>query len=88
MGVHSCARMLTDRPLFLLLPSLTHSLLGEGPLERPGARLCLPAGPLRIAAKGRYGKRLELESTAHVLIAGNYGSNKPGALSVGPWPQS
>ncbi|KAK1338869.1 hypothetical protein QTO34_019536 [Cnephaeus nilssonii] len=55
-------------PFAYLVQSL-RSLLGEGPLERPGARLCLPAGPLRTAAKGRYGKRLELESTAHVLIA-------------------
>ncbi|XP_036151924.1 telomerase protein component 1 isoform X1 [Myotis myotis] len=55
-------------PFAYLVQSL-RSLLGEGPLERPGARLCLPAGPLRTVAKGRYGKRLELESTAHVLIA-------------------
>nr|KAF6393970.1 telomerase associated protein 1 [Pipistrellus kuhlii] len=55
-------------PFAYLVQSL-RSLLGEGPLERPGARLCLPAGPLRTAVKGRYGKRLELESTAHVLIA-------------------
>lgn len=47
------------------------SLLGEGPLERPGARLCLPDGPLRTAAKCRYGKRPRLESTAHILIAGD-----------------
>ncbi|KAK2103886.1 Telomerase protein component 1 [Saguinus oedipus] len=45
------------------------SLLGEGPLERPGARLCLPDGPLRTAAKRRYAKRPGLEDTAHILIA-------------------
>ncbi|XP_045678527.1 telomerase protein component 1 isoform X1 [Phyllostomus hastatus] len=55
-------------PFAYLVQSL-RSLLGEGPLERPGARLCLPDGPLRTAVKCRYGKRLELERTAHVLIA-------------------
>ncbi|XP_037690358.1 telomerase protein component 1 isoform X2 [Choloepus didactylus] len=55
-------------PFAYLVQSL-RSLLGEGPLERPGARLCLPEGPLRTAAKRRYGKRLGLESTAHILIA-------------------
>ncbi|KAM7158808.1 telomerase protein component 1 isoform 1-T4 [Molossus nigricans] len=54
---------------FAYLVQSLRSLLGEGPLERPGARLCLPDGPLRTVAKCRYGKRLELESTAHVLIA-------------------
>ncbi|XP_066199241.1 telomerase protein component 1 [Saccopteryx leptura] len=54
--------------LFAYLVQSLRSLLGEGPLERPGARLCLPDGPLRTAAKCRYRKRLELESTAHVLI--------------------
>ncbi|XP_047593275.1 telomerase protein component 1 [Lutra lutra] len=55
-------------PFAYLVQSL-RSLLGEGPLERAGARLCLPAGPLRTAAKCRYGKRRGLEKTAHVLIA-------------------
>ncbi|XP_029419184.1 telomerase protein component 1 isoform X2 [Nannospalax galili] len=55
-------------PFFYLVQSL-RSLLGEGPVERPGARLCLPDGPLRTAAKRRYGKRPELEKTAHVLLA-------------------
>ncbi|XP_054421609.1 telomerase protein component 1 [Pteronotus mesoamericanus] len=55
-------------PFAYLVQSL-RSLLGEGPLERPGARLCLPDGPLRTAVKCRYGKRLELKCTAHVLIA-------------------
>uniref|UniRef100_A0A671FNJ2 Telomerase protein component 1 n=1 Tax=Rhinolophus ferrumequinum TaxID=59479 RepID=A0A671FNJ2_RHIFE len=55
-------------PFAYLVQSL-RSLLGEGPLERPGSRLCLPDGPLRTAAKCRYGKRPGLESTAHVLIA-------------------
>uniref|UniRef100_M3Z351 Telomerase associated protein 1 n=1 Tax=Mustela putorius furo TaxID=9669 RepID=M3Z351_MUSPF len=55
-------------PFVYLVQSL-RSLLGEGPLERAGARLCLPAGPLRTAAKCRYGKRRGLEKTAHVLIA-------------------
>ncbi|XP_036895648.1 telomerase protein component 1 [Sturnira hondurensis] len=55
-------------PFAYLVQSL-RSLLGEGPLERPGARLCLPDGPLRAAVKCRYGKRLELERTAHILIA-------------------
>uniref|UniRef100_A0A452TVM3 Telomerase associated protein 1 n=1 Tax=Ursus maritimus TaxID=29073 RepID=A0A452TVM3_URSMA len=55
-------------PFACLVQSL-RSLLGEGPLERAGARLCLPAGPLRTAARCRYGKRLGLEKTAHILIA-------------------
>ncbi|XP_019487936.1 PREDICTED: telomerase protein component 1 [Hipposideros armiger] len=55
-------------PFAYLVQSL-RSLLGEGPLERPGARLCLPDGPLRTAAKCRYGKRPGLESMAHILIA-------------------
>ncbi|XP_057579321.1 telomerase protein component 1 isoform X2 [Hippopotamus amphibius kiboko] len=55
-------------PFASLIQSL-RSLLGEGPLERPGARLCLQDGPLRTAAKCRYGKRAELEKTAHILIA-------------------
>lgn len=60
-------------------PSSSHedSLLGEGPLERAGARLCLPAGPLRTAARCRYGKRLGLEKTAHILIAGDCGPTGP-----------
>ncbi|KAM4881527.1 telomerase protein component 1 [Thomomys bottae] len=55
-------------PFTYLIQSL-RSLLGEGPLERPGARLCLPDGPLKTAVKRRYGKRPGLESTAHILIA-------------------
>nr|XP_002753746.3 telomerase protein component 1 isoform X2 [Callithrix jacchus] len=55
-------------PFAYLVQSL-RSLLGEGPLERPGARLCLPDGPLRTAAKRRYAKRPGLEDTAHILIA-------------------
>ncbi|XP_047396054.1 telomerase protein component 1 isoform X2 [Sciurus carolinensis] len=55
-------------PFAYLVQSL-RSLLGEGPLERPGARLCLPDGPLRTAAKHRYGKRPGLEKAAHMLIA-------------------
>ncbi|XP_060002650.1 telomerase protein component 1 isoform X3 [Lagenorhynchus albirostris] len=54
---------------FAYLVQSLRSLLGEGPLERPGARLCLRDGPLRRAAKCRYGKRPELEKTAHILIA-------------------
>lgn len=62
-----------------LLPSfLEDSLLGEGPVERPGARLCLSDGPLRTTIKRRYGKRLGLEKTAHVLIAGDYSLSQPG----------
>ncbi|XP_064148316.1 telomerase protein component 1 isoform X2 [Loxodonta africana] len=53
---------------FAYLVQSLRSLLGEGPLERLGARLCLPDGPLRTAAKRRYGKRPGLESTAHLLI--------------------
>lgn len=56
-------------PLLSFSPSHEDSLLGEGPLERPGARLCLTDEPLRTAVKCRYGKRLGLESTAHFLIA-------------------
>ncbi|XP_042557018.1 telomerase protein component 1 [Dipodomys spectabilis] len=55
-------------PFTYLVQSL-RSLLGEGPLERPGTRLCLPDGPLRTAAKRRYGKRPRLKNTAHILIA-------------------
>ncbi|XP_029397594.1 telomerase protein component 1 [Mus pahari] len=55
-------------PFAYLVQSL-RSLLGEGPVERPGARLCLSDGPLRTTVKRRYGKRLGLEKTAHVLIA-------------------
>ncbi|KAH0505878.1 Telomerase protein component 1 [Microtus ochrogaster] len=55
-------------PFAYLVQSL-RSLLGEGPVERPGARFCLSDGPLRTAVKRRYGKRLALEKTAHVLIA-------------------
>ncbi|XP_060031383.1 telomerase protein component 1 isoform X2 [Erinaceus europaeus] len=55
-------------PFAYLVQSL-RSLLGEGPLERPGARLCLPDGPLRTATKCRYRKKPGLESTAHVLLA-------------------
>nr|XP_006994908.1 telomerase protein component 1 [Peromyscus maniculatus bairdii] len=55
-------------PFAYLVQSL-RSLLGEGPVERPGARLCLSAGPLRTAVRRRYGRRLGLERTAHVLLA-------------------
>lgn len=55
-------------PFAYLVQSL-RSLLGEGPLEHPGARLCLPDGPLRTAAKRRYGKRPGQADTAHILIA-------------------
>uniref|UniRef100_A0A8C5VSR8 Telomerase associated protein 1 n=1 Tax=Microcebus murinus TaxID=30608 RepID=A0A8C5VSR8_MICMU len=55
-------------PFAYLVQSL-RSLLGEGPLERPGTRLCLPDGALRTVAKRRYGKRPGLEDTAHILIA-------------------
>ncbi|XP_031217755.1 telomerase protein component 1 [Mastomys coucha] len=55
-------------PFAYLVQSL-RSILGEGPVERPGARLCLSDGPLRTTVKRRYGKRLGLEKTAHVLIA-------------------
>nr|XP_021494699.1 telomerase protein component 1 isoform X1 [Meriones unguiculatus] len=55
-------------PFAYLVQSL-RSLLGEGPVERPGARLCLSDGPLRTAVKRRYGKRLGLEKMAHILIA-------------------
>lgn len=53
-------------------------------MERPGARLCLSDGPLRTAVKRRYGKRLGLEKTAHVLIAGDCGLSQPGQ-EYGPW---
>lgn len=70
--------------LILLPSSLEDSLLGEGPVERPGARLCLSDGPLRTAVKRRYGKRLGLEKTAHVLIAGDYSLSRPGQ-DYGAW---
>ncbi|KAG3261475.1 telomerase associated protein 1, transcript variant X1 [Ictidomys tridecemlineatus] len=69
-------------PFAYLIQSL-RSLLGEGPLERPGARLCLPDGPLRTAAKHRYGKRPGLENTAHILIAAQlWKTCGPDALST------
>ncbi|XP_055989915.1 telomerase protein component 1 [Sorex fumeus] len=55
-------------PFAYLVQSL-RSLLGEGPLERPGARLCLAEGPLGTAATCRYGKRPGLENMAHLLLA-------------------
>ncbi|XP_049624684.1 telomerase protein component 1 [Suncus etruscus] len=55
--------------LFAYLIQSLRSLLGEGPLERPGARLCLPDGPLRTAVVCRYGKRPGLETMAHLLLA-------------------
>ncbi|XP_051032731.1 telomerase protein component 1 [Phodopus roborovskii] len=55
-------------PFAYLVQSL-RSLLREGPVDRPGARLCLSDGPLRTAVKRRYGKKLGLEKPAHVLIA-------------------
>ncbi|KFO22262.1 Telomerase protein component 1 [Fukomys damarensis] len=55
--------------LFAYLVQSLRSLLGEGPLERPGARLCLWDGALKTAAKRRYGKRRGLHRMAHVLIA-------------------
>ncbi|KAK2498922.1 hypothetical protein MC885_003950 [Smutsia gigantea] len=54
---------------FAYLVQSLRSLLGEGPLERPGARLCLPDGPLRTAAKCRCARRPGLEKTAHLLVA-------------------
>ncbi|XP_050998953.1 LOW QUALITY PROTEIN: telomerase protein component 1 [Acomys russatus] len=54
---------------FAYLVQSLRSLLGEGPVEPPGARLCLSDGPLRTAVKRRYGKRLGLEKTAHALTA-------------------
>ncbi|XP_051678544.2 telomerase protein component 1 isoform X2 [Oryctolagus cuniculus] len=54
---------------FAYLVQSLRSLLGEGPLERPGARLRLSDGSLRTAAKRRYGKKLGLESMAHILVA-------------------
>lgn len=90
-GSHWLCRPLTDSPPLpsALSPSREDSLLGEGPLERAGARLCLPAGPLRTAAQCRYGKRWGLQKTAHVLIAGDDGQDWPAparALRVGPPP--
>ncbi|XP_040591714.1 telomerase protein component 1 isoform X2 [Mesocricetus auratus] len=58
-------------PFAYLVQSL-RSLLQEGPVERPGARLCLSDGPLRTAVKRRYGKMLGLEKTAHLLIAAHF----------------
>uniref|UniRef100_A0A8C5JWG6 Telomerase associated protein 1 n=1 Tax=Jaculus jaculus TaxID=51337 RepID=A0A8C5JWG6_JACJA len=58
-------------PFVYLVQSL-RSLLGEGPLERPGACLCLPEGPLKKAAKHRYGRRLGLQNTAHLLTAAQF----------------
>ncbi|XP_023559913.1 LOW QUALITY PROTEIN: telomerase protein component 1-like [Octodon degus] len=55
-------------PFAYLVQSL-RSLLREGPLERPGARLQLPDRPLKTAARHRYRKMRGLQSTAHVLIA-------------------
>ncbi|NP_001297242.1 telomerase protein component 1 [Heterocephalus glaber] len=55
--------------LFAYLVQSLCSLLGEGPLERPGARLCLRDGALKTAVKRRYGKRRGLQHMAHVLIA-------------------
>ncbi|XP_036592246.1 telomerase protein component 1 isoform X2 [Trichosurus vulpecula] len=55
-------------PFTYLVRSL-RSLLGEGSLELPGARLRLPPGPLSSAAELRYRKRPVLKTTAHVLIA-------------------
>lgn len=73
--------------LFFPAFSASHgvSLLGEGPLERPGARLCLHDGPLRTAAKCRYGKRPELEKTAHLLIAGDCSLVNPPGAEWGVW---
>lgn len=62
----------------LSLPSCEDSLLGEGPLERPGARLCLSDGPLRTAARRRYGKKPGLEDTAHIFIASECHPGQPG----------
>uniref|UniRef100_A0A8C9PQQ8 Telomerase associated protein 1 n=1 Tax=Spermophilus dauricus TaxID=99837 RepID=A0A8C9PQQ8_SPEDA len=72
-------------PFAYLIQSL-RSLLGEGPLERPGARLCLPDGPLRTAAKHRYGKRPGLENTAHILIAGDCNPHQLGYWTWRPGP--
>lgn len=75
MPAHCHAILFTDWLCFsfltLLPSSLEDSLLREGPVERPGARLCLSDGPLRTAVNRRYGKKLGLEKTAHVLIAGD-----------------
>lgn len=60
-------------------------MLGEGPLERPGARLCLQDGPLRTAARCRYGKRPELEKMAHLLTAGDCGPVNPRGIERGAW---
>lgn len=70
--------------LALLPSSLEDSLLGEGPVERPGARLCLSAGPLRTAVRRRYGRRLGLERTAHVLLAGDCSPTQHGQEN-GAW---
>lgn len=53
-------------------------------MERPGARLCLPDGPLRTAVKRRYGRRLGLEKTAHTLIAGDCSLSQLGREEE-PW---
>lgn len=75
MPAHCFASMFTDWLCFSSLTplssSLEDSLLGEGPVERPGTRLCLSDGPLRTAVKRRYGKRLGLEKAAHILVAGD-----------------
>ncbi|XP_006163129.1 telomerase protein component 1 [Tupaia chinensis] len=68
MAAGSSGDPLPMGPFAYLVQSL-RSLLGEGPLERAGARLCLPDGPLRTAAERRYGKRPGLQSTAHILVA-------------------
>ncbi|XP_043840432.1 telomerase protein component 1 [Dromiciops gliroides] len=54
---------------FTYLVRSLRSLLGEGSLELPGARLRLPPGPLNSAAELRYKRRPGLKNTAHVLIA-------------------
>lgn len=82
MLAHCCVRVFTDWLCFssftLFHCSPEDSILGEGPVERPGARLCLSDGPLRTTVKRRYGKRLGLEKTAHVLIAGDSSPSQPG----------
>lgn len=75
--------------LTFLPSSLEDSLLGEGPVERPGARLCLSDGPLRTAVKRRYGKRLALDKTAHVVIAGDCSPDQHGRdleVRAARWP--
>ncbi|XP_006883338.1 PREDICTED: telomerase protein component 1 [Elephantulus edwardii] len=57
---------------FAYLVQSLRSLLGEGPLERLGARLCLRDGPLRAAAQRRYRKKPGLKNTAHILIAAQF----------------